>query len=117
MFTRVVFAVAGLYGLGELIALSQLPGSFTYYGLVATLAAWQILFLMIAWRPAELRVAMIAAVCEKLFWVVTLAVLHQRGALSDRELAGNTIPHALLGVLFVVAYFRTSRHVTQAPAD
>ena len=115
MFTRVVFALAGLFGLGELIAFSQLPGSFTYYGLVATVAAWQILFFMIAWRPGELRIAMIPAVCEKLFWVVALVVLYTRGALTDKELAGNTIPHGLLGVLFVVAYFRTSKRMTQAP--
>jgi hypothetical protein len=114
MFTRVVFALAGILGLGSLVPLYQQAGSFTYYGLLGGVAAWQVLFLMIAWRPVELRLAMIPAVLEKLLWVVTLVVLYTRGVLNDVELATGTIPHGLLGVLFVVAYFRTSVRATQA---
>lgn len=114
MFTRVVFAVAGIIGLGSLVPLYQQSGPPAYYALVATIAAWQVLFFMIAWRPAELRVAMIPAVLEKLFWVVTIIVIYTRGDLTQAELAGGTIPHGLLGVLFLVAYFRTSKRVTQA---
>ena len=36
--------------------------------------------------------------------------------LTDVQLAGGTIPHGLLGVLFAVAYFRTSTRLTRAPA-
>ena len=115
MFARVVFALAGLLGLGALIPLYQQSGSYTYYGLIGTVAAWQIMFLLIAWRPVELRVAMIPAVLEKVFWCITLGVLYSRGSLTTAELAGGTIPHGLLGVLFAVAYFRTSRRVAQAP--
>jgi hypothetical protein len=114
MFTRVVFAVAGIIGLGSLVPLYQQPGSPAYYALVGTVAAWQVMFFMIAWRPAELRVAMIPSVLEKLFWVVTIVVIYMRGGMSQAELAGGTIPHGLLGVLFVVAYFRTTKRVTQA---
>jgi hypothetical protein len=114
MFARVVFALAGLYGFGALIPLYQQAGSSTYFGLLGTVAAWQIMFLLIAWRPAELRVAMIPAVLEKLFWCITLGVLYSRGSLTSADLASGTIPHGLLGVLFAVAYFRTSRRVTQA---
>lgn len=116
MFTRVVFALAGLLGFGALVPLYQEPGSPTYYGLLGAVAAWQVLFLMIAWRPAELRLAMIPAVLEKLLWVSTLVILYFRGGLTDVELAGGAIPHGLLGVLFAVAYFRTSVRVTQARA-
>jgi hypothetical protein len=115
MFARVVFAVAGLFGLGAMIPLYQQAGSPTYYGLLGTVAAWQIMFLLIAWKPAELRSAMIPAVLEKLFWCVTLFVLYSRGSLTSVDLAGGTIPHGLLGVLFAIAYFRTSRRVV-APA-
>ena len=114
MFTRVVFAVAGIIGLGSLVPLYQQSGSPAYYALVATVAAWQVMFFMIAWRPAELRVAMIPAVLEKLFWVVSIVVIYMRGGMSQTELAGGTIPHGLLGVLFVIAYFRTTKRVTQA---
>ena len=123
MFARVVFALAGLLGLGALVPLYQQaagllgpqPELYTYVGLIGTVAAWQVMFLLIAWRPVELRVAMIPAVLEKLFWCVTLFVLYARGSITSADLAGGTIPHGLLGVLFAVAYFRTSRRVTQAP--
>jgi heme/copper-type cytochrome/quinol oxidase subunit 1 len=114
MFTRVVFAAAGLIGLGVVVALYQEPGSYNYYALLGASAAWQILFLLIAWRPAELRLAMIPAVLEKALWVITLVVLYARGGLTAVQLAAGTIPNGLLGVLFVVAYFRTSLRVTQA---
>jgi hypothetical protein len=114
MFTRVVFALAGIIGLGSLVPLYQQSGSPAYYALVGTVAAWQVLFFMIAWRPAELRVAMIPAVLEKLFWVITIVAIYMRGGMSQTEVATGTIPHALLGVLFIVAYFRTTKRVTQA---
>jgi hypothetical protein len=114
MFTRVVFALAGLLGLGALVPAYQETGSYTYYGLLGAYAAWQLLFLIIAWRPAELRLAMIPAVLEKLLWVITLVALYLRGGLTEIELAGSTIPQGLLGVLFTVAYFRTSLRATQA---
>jgi hypothetical protein len=114
MFTRVVFAVAGIVGLGYLVPLYQQSGSPVYYALLGTVAAWQVLLFVIAWRPAELRVAMIPAVLEKLFWVVTIGMIYMRGGMSQSDLATGTIPHALLGVLFVVAYFRTTKRVTQA---
>ena len=115
MFARVVFAIAGLFGLGQMIPLYQQAGSPTYYALLGTVGAWQILFLLIAWKPAELRPAMIPAVLEKVFWCVTLGVLYYRGSVTATQLASNGLPHGLLGVLFAVAYFRTSRRLTQAP--
>jgi hypothetical protein len=118
MFARVVFAIGGLFGLGQIIPLyfSQ-GGSPTYYALLGTLGAWQILFLLIAWKPAELRSAMIPAVLEKLFWCVTLFVMYSRGALSSTDLAVYATPNGLLGVLFALAYFRTSRRVPAAAAS
>jgi hypothetical protein len=115
MFARVVFALAGLYGFGALVPLYQQAGTTLDYGLLGAVAAWQVMFLLIAWRPAELRLAMIPCVLEKLFWCITLVVLWAHGSATSVELAGGAIPHGLLGVLFAVAYFRTSRRVTQAP--
>jgi len=115
MFARVVFALAGLYGLGALIPLYQQASTTLDYGLLGPVVAWQVLFLLIAWRPAELRLAMIPSVLEKAFWCITLVALWSRGSATSAELAGGAIPHGLLGVLFAVAYFRTSRRVTQAP--
>jgi hypothetical protein len=117
MFARVVFAIAGLFGLGQMISLYQQSVSAMYYALLGTLGAWQILFLLIAWKPAELRPAMIPAVFEKLFWCVTLFVLYSRGTLSSTDLAVYVTPNGLLGVLFALAYFRTSRRVPAAAAS
>lgn len=114
MFARVVFALAGLFGLGQMIPLYQQGGSPTYYALLGTIGAWQILFFLIAWKPTELRSAMIPAVFEKLFWCVTLFVLYSRASLSSTDLAVSATPNALLGVLFALAYFRTSRRVPAA---
>ena len=115
MFARVVFALAALYGFGALIPLYQQADTALDYGPLGAVAAWQVMFLLIAWRPAELRVAMIPSVLEKAFWCITLALLWARGSATSAELAGAAIPQGLLGVLFTVAYFRTSRRVTQAP--
>jgi hypothetical protein len=117
MFTRVVFALAGLLGLGELVPLYQEPGSYSYYALLGTVAAWQVLFFLIAWRPADLRLAMIPSVLAQLLWVLTLLILYGRGGLSEVQLASGAIPHGLLGVLFVIAYFRTSLRATQPRPD
>ena len=115
MFARVVFAIGGLFGLGAMIPFYQQNGSPTYYALLGTVGAWQILFLLIAWKPSELRPAMIPAVLEKLFWCVTLLVLYSRGSLSSTDLAVLATPNGLLGVLFALAYFRTSRRLPAAP--
>ena len=117
MFARVVFAIGGLFGLGQMISWYQLAGSPTYYALLGTVGAWQILFLLIAWKPTELRPAMIPAVLEKLFWCTTLFVLYSRGSLSSTDLAVGATPNGLLGVLFALAYFRTSRRVPAAASS
>ena len=78
----VVFAIAGLFGFGAMIPLYQQGGSPTYYALLGTVGALQIMFLLIAWKPAELRPAMVPAVLEKLFWCTTWFVLYSRGSLS-----------------------------------
>jgi hypothetical protein len=114
MFASVVFAIGGLFGLGQMISWYQLDGSPTYYALLGTVGAWQILFLLIAWKPSELRPAMIPAVLEKLLWCVTLFVMYSRGSLSSTDLAVGATPNGLLGVLFALAYFRTSRRVPAA---
>jgi hypothetical protein len=115
MFARVVFALAGLYGFGALVPLYQQAGTTLDYGPLGAAVAWQVMFLLIAWRPTELRLAMIPSVLEKVFWCITLFVSWERGSATSAELAGGAIPQGLLGVLFAVAYFRTSHRVTQAP--
>jgi hypothetical protein len=108
-FTRVVFAVAGLFGCAALVPLYRADGNPMYYGLLGAVAAWQVLFLTIAWQPVKLRLAIIPAVLEKLLWVLTFAVLYGQGQITATDLLTATSVHGLLGVLFAIAYFRTPR--------
>ena len=80
------------------------PGFF--YGFVGVALAWQIAFFCIATDPVRYRLLMIPSVLEKVGYgaaVVTL-VLQGRMHGSDLVFAGTDL---LLGVLFVIAYFKT----------
>jgi len=119
-FARVVFAVAGILGLLILV-----PGFFTidmigrqfppavthpdfYYGFLCMTVAWQIAFLVIAADPVRYRPMMPVAMLEKFPYVSMLLVLYARGQLAGSQLAAVGID-GTLGVLFVVAYFKTRR--------
>ena len=115
MFARIVFAVAALIGLGALIPLYQAEGPQAYYALVGTVAAWPVLFLLIAWQPRRLRLAMIPAILQKLFWVSTFVGLYLREQVNGVELAGSIWLHGVLGVLFAVAFYRTRGDTVRAP--
>ena len=106
-FAQIVFWIAGLFGLAACAGLYCQPGSYVYYGLIGTVIAWQFAFFLIAWDPRRYRPMMLAAVLEKLLWVLTLAYLHLRGPVTMAELVSGTVPHGLLGLLFVAAYFLT----------
>jgi len=69
---------------------------------------WQFAFLIIARDPVRFRPMMVAAVFEKLVYVVPTAIL-----IAERRTSRNELifvgADALLGVLFVLAYLRTPR--------
>jgi hypothetical protein len=117
-FAKVVFWIAGIWGFLVITPLYFMfdligrkdpppithPGFF--YGFVGTALAWQIAFLFIAGDPVRYRPLMIASIIEKVSFgaaVVTL-VLQGRMHNSDLIFSGADL---LLGVLFMVAYFKT----------
>jgi hypothetical protein len=117
-FEKIVFWIAGIWGLVVITPLYFLfdlisqkdpppithPGFF--YGFVGVALAWQVAFCFIATDPARYRPLMIPCVLEKATYaiaVVTL-VLQSRMHASDLVFAGTD---SLLGVLFVIAYFKT----------
>ena len=108
-FAKAVFWIAGAFGLLASVRLYFQPGSYVYYGLIAVVLSWQLVFVLIAWDPSRYRPIMIPAMFEKLIWVVTLAYLHLRGQVTASELASGVIPHGLLGMLFVIAYIKTPK--------
>jgi len=117
-FARIVFLVAGLYGLAAL-----LPQYFLlekngrdypppvnhpeyYYGFVGVAVAWQFVFLFMSRDPARYRPLMLPAVLEKLAWGVTTAALYAQGRLAAPAFATGLIDLAL-AALFAASYLKT----------
>jgi hypothetical protein len=116
---KIVFWVAGIWGLLVLTPLYFMfdligqkdpppithPGFF--YGFVGLGLAWQVAFIVIATDPARFRPLMIPCILEKASFGAAVIVLVMQGRMhkSDLVLAGTDL---LLGVLFVIAYFKTS---------
>ncbi len=119
-FARNVFLIAGLWGVLVLTPLyfmfdrigAQYPPAIThpdfYYGFVGVGLAWQAAFLVIASDPFRFRPMMLAAMFEKFSYVLTLSVLYAQGRLSAAQ-AVVIMPDLVLGILFVVAFLKTSR--------
>jgi hypothetical protein len=108
-FGRIVFWLAGAFGLLALVPLYQRPGDAMYYGMLATLAAWQVAFFMIGSDPKRFRLLMIPAILEKGLWMATLVVLYFKGQVTAVDLGANSATHGLLGALFIAAYFKAAR--------
>src|SRR5229473_6106924 len=117
-FAKIVFWIAGIWGLLIITPLYFMfdligrkdPPPIThpafFYGFAGAALAWQIAFFFIASDPLRYRPLMIPSMFEKFSFaaaVVTL-VLQARTRSSDLLFAGTDL---LLGVLFVVAYFKT----------
>jgi hypothetical protein len=123
-FARVVFVIAGVWGLivlpplyfmADLIGRSYPPPIAHpdfYYGFLAVTLAWQVAFLVIATDPRRFRPMMIPAMAEKFAYVVTLAVLSARGALEAGQ-AVVALPDLVLGSLFVAAFFRRDVRISR----
>ena len=117
-FAKIVFMVAGTWGVVVLAPLYWLvdltghryapPTDYPqfFYGFLSVAMAWQIGFLVIASNPARLRPLMVAAVIEKLGFVLTVVVVHGQARLSSRDTL-VIVPDLLLGILFVIALIKT----------
>jgi hypothetical protein len=118
-FAKIVFWIAGIWGLLVLTPLYFMfdligrndpppithPGFF--YGFVGVALAWQFAFIVIATDTPRFRPLMIPSVLEKVSYGAAVIVLVLQGRMhqSDLVFAGADL---LLGVLFVIAYFKTA---------
>lgn len=117
-FAKIVFRIAGIWGVLVLTPLYFLfdlisrndpppithPGFF--YGFTGVALAWQIAFFFIAQDPARYRPLMIPSILEKASYSVAVFVLVSQGRMHPSDLVfGGT--DLLLGILFVIAYFKT----------
>ncbi len=116
-FAQRVFRVAGIYGIVVIAPLFILEGAINrqqppaithpeyYYGFACVTLAWQVLFLVLAREPLRYRPMMLVAALEKVGGIafILLFILHRS---SPTTLIG--IVDVLLGVLFLIAYAKTS---------
>jgi hypothetical protein len=118
-FARVIFGVAGVYGLAVVLPMSFERARFEraappvithlelYYGFIGVTLAWQVAFLIIAAQPARYRPVMIPSILEKFSYGLAVLVLGFQNRVAPVTTAFGTVD-LVLGVLFVVAYVRTA---------
>jgi hypothetical protein len=117
-FAKIVFWIAGIWGLLVITPLYFLfniiaqkdPPAIThpgfYYGFVGCALAWQVAFCFMATDPVRYRPLMIPSILEKATYAIAIVTLVLQGRTNPRDLlfAGTD---SLLGLLFVIAYFKT----------
>ena len=117
-FSKIVFLVAGIYGLIVLAPQYFLEAKTGrdfpppishpefYYGFIGVTIAWQVLFLFLSTDPIRYRRLMIPAVLEKAGFVVAVTVLFLQHRVPSLMLAPATID-LVFGALFIAAYVKT----------
>ena len=126
-FAKIVFLIAGIYGIAVVAPLFLLEGAVKamtppaithpeyYYGLACVALVFQVLFLMKARDPLRYRPIMLMAVLEKVSGIafILLVLLHR----SPPSLLIGVVD-VVLGILFLIAYVRTApARVQQAVAS
>jgi hypothetical protein len=77
-----------------------------YYGFACAALAWQFAYFLIGTDPARFRPMMIVAVLAKMSYFTAVAVLYLQLRLGAKMFAVSA-PDALLGSLFLIAFFKT----------
>lgn len=117
-FARIVYLVAGIVGLLEIIPLYFLestvnrmqPPAIThpefYYAFVGIALAWQLAFLVISRDPVRFRALMPVSWIEKVLYPVTVGILYSAGRTHLETVFVALLDLAWLA-LFIVAWVRT----------
>ena len=116
---RIIFCVAGIYGLLVLVPQYftevklgiDYPPAIThpefYYGFLGVSISWQIAFLFVATDPLRYRAIMIPSILEKATFSIAVILLFL-GHRTSGMMLGFALIDLMLGVAFVVAFVRTS---------
>src|SRR6476619_3390002 len=111
-FARVVFLIAGIYGLIVLVPQIFLeakigrdtPPPIThaefFYGFICVGVAWQVLFLVLSRDPIRYRPMMIAAMLEKIGFPIAVAILYMQGRVAPTIFIPASLDLVLL-ILFI----------------
>ena len=117
-FARIVFRVAGIYGLLVLVPQFFLEGKIGrdtpppithpefFYGFICVAVAWQVLFLVLSTDPVRYRPMMIPAMLEKIGFPIAVVVLYLQNRLAPTIFAPAGADLILL-VLFILSYRKT----------
>jgi len=117
-FAKIVFLVAGIYGL--IVLLPQYffeertghdyPPPIThpeyYYGFIGLAVVWQIVFLILSRDPVRYRPLMIPAILEKACFAIPAVILLLQHRIPGL-IFGFAMVDAVLGMLFLIAYLKT----------
>jgi hypothetical protein len=117
-FAKIVFQVAGIYGLliltpiyfmenkiGRDTALAITHPEY-FYGFVGVGLAWQVLFLVLSTDPVRYRAMILPSILEKVAWGTALIVLLWQGRLALFTFAIGSVDW-IFAFLFIAAYFTT----------
>ena len=122
-FARIVFTVAGMYGIVVLAPPLFLESKYSalypppiahpefFYGFFAVGIAWQVLFFILATDPIKYRAMMIPCMLEKIGYPVALIFLHFQNRIAPRMFALGSLDWVFL-VLFAIAYIKTGAQAT-----
>ena len=117
-FVRLVFRVAGIYGVLLVAPLYFLEAKIGrdyppelnhpeyFYGFVATCLAWQFMYLLISTDPVRYRTPMLLGAFGKLSFFISTLVLYFQGRVPGNMTALSSVD-VIFVVLFVIAWLRT----------
>ena len=122
-FAKIVFRVAGIWGLLLITPLYFIfdligqkdpppinhPGF--YYGFAGCALAWQFAFLVIGSDPIRFRPLMIPSMVEKFTYAPAIVILVLQGRTRSTDLIFAATDFTL-GLLFIAAYLKTAREAT-----
>jgi len=127
-FAKRVFTAAGIWGLVVMTPLyftfdlvgREYPPPIThpdlYYGFIGLGIAWQFGFLVIGRDPVRFRPMMIPAVLEKFIFVASQSALYLQGRVQVGQLAVAG-PDLILGIFFIVSFFKLDDRRRRSNAD
>jgi hypothetical protein len=117
-FAKIVFLVAGIYGLLILAPIyfmenaigQRTPPAIThteyFYGFLGAGLAWQVLFLVLSVDPVRYRAMILPSILEKVSYGIALIVLYSQRRLPLSVLAIGSVDW-IFAFLFLAAYFKT----------
>ncbi len=117
-FAKMVFLIAGIYGLLILAPIYFLEGRIGrdtppaithpeyFYGFLGAGLAWQVLFLVLSTNPSRYRAMILPSILEKVAYGIALIVLFSERRLPFSVLAIGSVDW-IFALLFLVAYVKT----------